>query len=149
MHNIQATINFKKKDLNEKTKKLGHPISWLVIGDGNSISVYNDSKYLTSSLDWNSGGSTDPMVGGTLPNWNSPQLFQRSEENLFCSLKLQNTFSRDGGHSPPFVGFVFFLFFFLGGGDSHTLMGWGHSSLMYLLFDVVYWFRQPRCFFGI
>ena len=27
--------------------------SWVVIGDGNSISVYNYSKYLTSSLDWN------------------------------------------------------------------------------------------------
>ena len=29
------------------------PISWLVDGDGNSTSVYNYSKYLTSSLDWN------------------------------------------------------------------------------------------------
>ena len=27
-----------------------HPLSWLVIGDGNSTSVYNDSEYLTSSL---------------------------------------------------------------------------------------------------
>ena len=28
----------------------GHPLSWLVIGDANSTSVYNDPKYLTSSL---------------------------------------------------------------------------------------------------
>ena len=27
-----------------------HPLSWLVIGDGNSTSVYNDSEYLTTSL---------------------------------------------------------------------------------------------------
>ena len=32
------------------TKKWGHPFSWIVIGDGYSTSVYNDSKYLTSSL---------------------------------------------------------------------------------------------------
>ena len=35
------------------TKKWGYPSSWLVIEDGNSTSVYNDSKYLTTSLDWN------------------------------------------------------------------------------------------------
>ena len=34
-------------------KKWGHPLSWLVIGGGNSTSVYNESKCLTSSLDWN------------------------------------------------------------------------------------------------
>ena len=28
----------------------GHPLSWLAIEDGNSTSVYNDSKYLTNSL---------------------------------------------------------------------------------------------------
>ena len=28
-------------------------LSWLVIEDGKSTSVYNGSKYLTSSLDWN------------------------------------------------------------------------------------------------
>ena len=31
-------------------KKWGHPLSWLIIGDGNSTSVYNDSQHLTSSL---------------------------------------------------------------------------------------------------
>ena len=31
-------------------KKLGHPLSWLVIGDGNSTSAYNDPKCLTGSL---------------------------------------------------------------------------------------------------
>ena len=31
-------------------KKLGKPLSWLVIGDGNSTSVYNDPKYLIISL---------------------------------------------------------------------------------------------------
>ena len=28
-------------------------MSWLIIGDGNSLSVYNESDSLTSSLDWN------------------------------------------------------------------------------------------------
>ena len=32
------------------TKKWGHPLSWLVIGDSKATSVYNDSTYLTSSL---------------------------------------------------------------------------------------------------
>ena len=27
----------------------GHPSSWFVFGDGNSTSVYNDSKYVISS----------------------------------------------------------------------------------------------------
>ena len=31
-------------------KKWGHPLSWLVTEDDNSTPVYNDSKYLTSSL---------------------------------------------------------------------------------------------------
>ena len=52
-HNLQATINFKKKYIKKETKKWGHPLSWLAIEDGNSTSVYNDSTYLTSSLDWN------------------------------------------------------------------------------------------------
>ena len=44
-HNLQATINFNKKDIkNETKKKCGHPLSWLVIGDGNSTSVYNNTK---------------------------------------------------------------------------------------------------------
>ena len=47
---MQATINFKKKISKKKHKKWGHPLSWLVIGDGNSTSVYNDPKYLASSL---------------------------------------------------------------------------------------------------
>ena len=41
-------MNLKKKDITQK--KWGHPLSWLVIGDGNSTSVYNDTRYLTSSL---------------------------------------------------------------------------------------------------
>ena len=44
-HNLYATINFKKKgNKKEKTKKWGHPLSWLVIEDGNSTSVYNNSE---------------------------------------------------------------------------------------------------------
>ena len=43
-HNIQATINFKKKDIKKETQKDEG------IRDSNSTSVYNDSKYLTSSL---------------------------------------------------------------------------------------------------
>ena len=43
-YNIQATINFKKKDIKK------NPLSWSVIGDTNTPSVYNDSKHLTSSL---------------------------------------------------------------------------------------------------
>ena len=31
----------------------GYPLTWFVIEDGNSTSVYNDSKYLICSLDWN------------------------------------------------------------------------------------------------
>ena len=38
------TINFKKKISKRiNTKKWGHPLSWRVIGDDNSTSVYNDS----------------------------------------------------------------------------------------------------------
>ena len=50
--NIQVTINSKKKKIlkKSKTKKWGHPLSWLVIGDGNSTSVNNYSKHLTSFL---------------------------------------------------------------------------------------------------
>ena len=47
---MQVTITFKKKISKKKHKKWGHPLSWLVIGDGNSTSVYNDPKYLASSL---------------------------------------------------------------------------------------------------
>ena len=49
--NIQsvATIDFKKIS-KKKHKKWGHQLSWLVIGDGNSTSVYNDPKYLIHSL---------------------------------------------------------------------------------------------------
>ena len=48
------------------------------------------------------------VVGTDLIWWgNSAQLFQRSEENLCCSLKLQHTFVRDGGtHLHFFVGWV-------------------------------------------
>ena len=46
IHNLHTTIYFeKKKILKKKHKKWGHPFSWLVIGDGNSTSVYNCSKY--------------------------------------------------------------------------------------------------------
>ena len=35
-----GTINFEKKNIKKETqKKWGHPISWLVIGDGNNISL--------------------------------------------------------------------------------------------------------------
>ena len=46
-HNLWATINFKKKYIKMKHKKSEgtHPLSWLVIGDGNSTSVYNDTKF--------------------------------------------------------------------------------------------------------
>ena len=45
----------KKKYIEKrKTKRWGHPLRWPVIGNDNSTSVYNYSKYLTSSLDWNS-----------------------------------------------------------------------------------------------
>ena len=36
----------------KKHKRWGYPLSWTVIGDGNSTSVYNNSKYITTSLDW-------------------------------------------------------------------------------------------------
>ena len=39
-----------KKHQVSKTKKWGHPLSWRVIGDGNSALVNNDSKHLASSL---------------------------------------------------------------------------------------------------
>ena len=48
-HNLQATINFKKKDIKKETQQSEGP-HWFVIGDENSTSVYNDPKYLTSSL---------------------------------------------------------------------------------------------------
>ena len=34
------------------TKKWGHPLSWLVIGDGNSTSVYNDTKLQLPVVPW-------------------------------------------------------------------------------------------------
>ena len=43
-HNLKATINFKKKDTRNETQKSEGLLSWLVIGDGNSTSVYNDTK---------------------------------------------------------------------------------------------------------
>ena len=46
----KVAINFKKHIKKETQKKWQHPLSWFVIGDGNSASVYNDSKYLTTSL---------------------------------------------------------------------------------------------------
>ena len=50
-HNLLKEKIYQKRN----TKKSGKPLSWLVIGNGNSTSVYNYSKhmYLTSSLDWN------------------------------------------------------------------------------------------------
>ena len=36
--------------LKKKHKKWGHLLSWLVIGDIKSTSVYTDSKHLISSL---------------------------------------------------------------------------------------------------
>ena len=48
-HNLLQEKIYQKRN----TKKWGHPSSWLVIGDGNSTSVYIYSKYLTRSLDWN------------------------------------------------------------------------------------------------
>ena len=44
MHNLQATINFKKKYMKNETQKSEGPLSWLVIGGGNSTPVYNDTK---------------------------------------------------------------------------------------------------------
>ena len=40
-------------EFKRNTKKWGHPLRWPVIEDGNSTAVYNHSRYLTSSLDWN------------------------------------------------------------------------------------------------
>ena len=43
--NVQATIYFKKKDIKKETqKKLGPALSCLIIGVGNSTSVYNSSN---------------------------------------------------------------------------------------------------------
>ena len=42
-------ITLRKKIIKKKHKKWGHPLSWLVIGAGNSTSVYNCSKHRTSS----------------------------------------------------------------------------------------------------
>ena len=57
IYNPQYTghnLLLRKKILKKKQKKKwGHPLGWLVIGDSKSTSVYNYSKYLTSSLDWN------------------------------------------------------------------------------------------------
>ena len=41
--------NTQSTDIKKETqKKWGHPLRWLVIGDGNSTSVHNYSKYLTT-----------------------------------------------------------------------------------------------------
>ena len=48
--------------MNKKHKKWGHPLSLLVIGDGNPI--YNDSKFLTSTTlekDPNPDPNPDPV----------------------------------------------------------------------------------------
>ena len=48
IYRLQLTL---RKNISKRnTKTWGHPFSWLVIGDSNSTSVYNDSKYLISSL---------------------------------------------------------------------------------------------------
>ena len=54
------------------TQKRGHPFSWLYIGDGNSTSVYNDSKYLTSSLT-----ETEPYTAIT----NQPEGISRKDSH--------------------------------------------------------------------
>ena len=42
------------KDINKRNaKKWRHPLSLIVFGDTNFTPVYNDSKYLTNSIDWN------------------------------------------------------------------------------------------------
>ena len=44
-HNLQTTINLRKKrNLKRTRKRWVHPSSWRVIGDGNAISVYNSSN---------------------------------------------------------------------------------------------------------
>ena len=68
---MQVTINFKKKDVKKQTqKKWGHPLSSLAIEDGNSTSVYNDSKYLTSTLT-----ETEPHTAMT----NKPEDIRRKD----------------------------------------------------------------------
>ena len=66
---------------------------------------------------------------------NSSQLFQRWGENMSCSLKLQNTFWRDGGTC---------LHLLVGsGGHSHGWDGGTHLwyiYLIYLLFGAIHWF---------
>ena len=49
--NLQATINFKKKGIKkEKQKSEGTHLSWDIIGEDDSKSVYKESKTLTKSL---------------------------------------------------------------------------------------------------
>ena len=44
-HNLQATINFKKKWIKkEKQKREGTHFNWDIIGEGDSESVYKESK---------------------------------------------------------------------------------------------------------
>ena len=50
METTNLHINYKLKKVIRLAKKWGHPLSWLVIGDGNSTLVYNDSKHVASSL---------------------------------------------------------------------------------------------------
>ena len=49
-HESLYHLQTKKSHQASKTKKWGLPLSWRVIGDGNSTLVYNDSKHLASSL---------------------------------------------------------------------------------------------------
>ena len=45
MQNLQTTNNLKKRGIEKRTtKKWGYPLSWLVIGDDNSTSVYKSSN---------------------------------------------------------------------------------------------------------
>ena len=43
-------LTLRKKELKKKNNKWGHPLSWLVIGDGNSTSVYNSCN--TQLVPW-------------------------------------------------------------------------------------------------
>ena len=79
------------------------------------------------------GGHSPHILEGTRLNY-----FKRSEENLSCSLKPQNTILRDGGTH---------LHLLVVGGHNH-IYPWdgGHSPPLYLLFCAIYWFRWPRVF---
>ena len=68
----QLTLRKKIKKKQNNTKEWGHPLSWLVIGDGKSTSLYNDSKNLTSSLT-----ETDPHTAIT----NQPEDVRRKDKD--------------------------------------------------------------------